>query len=60
MEQIDFLTITSILLDNAIESSAEGGIAVCFLEDREWNKLVMIVKKFYFRKRDRTERYIQA
>ena len=44
MEQIDFLTITSILLDNAIESSAEGGIAVCFLEDREWNKLVMIVK----------------
>ena len=44
MEQIDFLTITSILLDNAIESAAEGGIAVCFLEDREWNKLVMIVK----------------
>ena len=44
MEQIDFLTITSILLDNAIESSAEGGIAVCFLEDTEWNKLVMIVK----------------
>ena len=35
MEQIDFLTITSILLDNAIESAAEGGIAVCFLEDRE-------------------------
>ncbi len=27
MEQIDFLTITSILLDNAIESAAEGGIA---------------------------------
>ena len=44
MEQIDFLTITSILLDNAIESAAEGGIAVCFLEDTEWNKLVMIVK----------------
>ena len=44
MEQIDFLTITSILLDNAIESTAEGGIAVCFLEDTEWNKLVMIVK----------------
>ena len=44
MEQIDFLTITSILLDNAIESAAEGGIAICFLEDREWNKLVMIVK----------------
>ena len=60
MEQIDFLTITSILLDNAIESAAEGGIAVCFLEDTEWNKLVMIVKKFYFRKRDRIERYIQA
>ena len=46
MEQIDFLTITSILLDNAIESAAEGGIAVCFLEDTEWNKLVMIVKNF--------------
>ena len=46
MEQIDFLTITSILLDNAIESAAEGGIAVCFLEDREWNKLVMIVKNY--------------
>ena len=44
MEQIDFLTITSILLDNAIESAAEGGIAICFLEDTEWNKLVMIVK----------------
>ena len=44
MEQIDFLTISSILLDNAIESAAEGGIAVCFLEDTEWNKLVMIVK----------------
>ena len=44
MEQIDFLTITSILLDNAIESATEGGIAVCFLEDTEWNKLVMIVK----------------
>ena len=44
MEQIDFLTITSILLDNAIESAAEDGIVVCFLEDREWNKLVMIVK----------------
>ena len=44
MEQIDFLTITSILLDNAIESAAEAGIAVCFLEDTEWNKLVMIVK----------------
>ena len=44
MEQIDFLTITSILLDNAIESAAEGGIAVCFLEDTGWNKLVMIVK----------------
>lgn len=44
MEQIDFLTITSILLDNAIESASEGGIAVCFLEDTEWNKLVMIVK----------------
>ena len=44
MEQIDFLTITSILLDNAIESAAEGEIAICFLEDTEWNKLVMIVK----------------
>ena len=44
MDQIDFLTITSILLDNAIESAAEGGIAICFLEDTEWNKLVMIVK----------------
>ena len=44
MEQIDFLTITSILLDNAIESAAEDGIVVCFLEDTEWNKLVMIVK----------------
>ncbi len=44
MEQIDFLTITSILLDNAIESAAEGGIVVCFIEDTEWNKLVMIVK----------------
>ena len=44
MEQIDFLTITSILLDNAIESAAEGGIAVCFLKIQEWNKLVMIVK----------------
>lgn len=48
MEQIDFLTITSILLDNAIEAAAEAtaeaGLVVCFLEDIKWNKLVMIVK----------------
>ncbi|MFA9493786.1 GHKL domain-containing protein [Streptococcus sp. E17BB] len=48
MEQIDFLTITSILLDNAIEAAAEAaaeaGIIVCLFEDAKWNKLVLIVK----------------
>lgn len=34
------------MLDNVIEFAVEGGIVVCFFEDIEWNKLVMIVKNF--------------
>ncbi|WP_153049274.1 GHKL domain-containing protein, partial [Streptococcus suis] len=48
MEKIDFLTVISILLDNAVEAAAEAdtesGIVVCFFENPTKNKQVFIVQ----------------
>lgn len=48
IEQIDLLTIVSILLDNALEAAAEAGdkanLAVCLFEDRRLNKQVLIIQ----------------
>lgn len=56
IDQLDFLTIVSILLDNAIEAAAEvaknadiekssnEGITVCFFENSKLNKQVLIIQ----------------
>lgn len=56
IDQLDFLTIVSILLDNAIEASTEvvtnadiekssnEGITVCFFENSKLNKQVLIIQ----------------
>ena len=48
IEEIDFLTVVSILLDNAIEAAAsatvEEPLSVCFFEDMRSNKQVLIIQ----------------
>ena len=56
IDQLDFLTIVSILLDNAIEAATEvvtnadiekssnEGITVCFFENSKLNKQVLIIQ----------------
>lgn len=56
IDQLDFLTIVSILLDNAIEAatevvmnadiekSSDEGITVCFFENSKLNKQVLIIQ----------------
>lgn len=48
IEQIDLLTIVSILLDNAIEAAAEAGedakLVVCMYEENQLNKQVIIIQ----------------
>lgn len=51
MEQIDFLTVISILLDNAVEAAAEAveaaaeaGIVVCFFEEPRNKRQVFIIQ----------------
>ncbi|NGL84033.1 sensor histidine kinase [Streptococcus equi] len=48
MEQIDFLTVVSILLDNAVEAAAEvikeAGIVVCFFEEPRNRKQIFIIQ----------------
>ncbi|WP_159592367.1 GHKL domain-containing protein [Streptococcus halichoeri] len=48
MEQIDFLTVISILFDNALEAAAEAtedaGIVICFFEDARNKKQIFIIQ----------------
>lgn len=48
IEEIDFLTVVSILLDNAIEAAVsttvEEPLSVCFFEDIRSNKQVLIIQ----------------
>ena len=48
IEEIDFLTVVSILLDNAIEAATSAAIeeplSVCFFEDMRNNKQVLIIQ----------------
>ncbi|HEQ6230677.1 TPA: GHKL domain-containing protein, partial [Streptococcus pyogenes] len=48
IELIDFLTLVSILIDNAIEGAAESGIVLCFFE--QFGKQILIVQNDTFEK----------